>query len=440
MRFLLFFLVFIFHFLISAGVVDAQIKVIKADYHFDSEAGKFGGPIELLVNGGKIIELGQKLDYNANEVEVIDLGNATLLPGLIDAHTHLFIEENLHPNYKGFGEAVVKDAHLTDAERTLQAAFRAKTYLDQGFTTIVDLGNSGEYMDVDLRNAINRGLVVGPRVLAAGKGIAAIGGQLNYYYEEADGLIDREYDVVTGTQEAIQAVREHVLRRVDLIKLYADNAPNMTSLSVDELRVIVEEAKRHDLWVTAHAITKDAALKAAEAGVESIEHAYNVDDATIELLKKNGQRVVPTYSDTTLAHQMFRNFGVYDDERRSKIIARSNKRQQENLLKLYDSGLEIVFGSDMYSGVNMTRGQASKHCLYAYVEAGIPLPIALQYATYNAGKHIQQKDKVGVLKKDATADIIAVRGNLQQDHRLLDDCIFIMQRGEVYQNEMNDER
>ncbi len=350
---------------------------------------------------------------------------------MVDSHTHLFIKETLHPDYKGFGETVVKDGMMkTDAARTLEAAYRAKTYLEEGFTSIVDLGNSGQYLDVTLRNAIDKKLVDGSRLFVSGPGIAALGGQINNYNPSLQKIEHKEYQIISNVAEGIKAVREHVLMKVNLIKLYADNIPNKTQLSIEELKALVDEAKNNGLHVTAHAITNDAAYKAAKGGVHSIEHAYQLADSTLTFIKNIGITVVPTYSDSELSGQMFKRYGM-TKERIVKVVQRSQARQRKSLLNLYNAGVTIVFGSDFYSKTSFTRGKAAKHSLYSYLEVGIPLEQVLKFATYNAAVHLKQKDKMGVLKKNTVADIIAVKGNLQQDYKLLDDCLFIMKNGKI---------
>jgi len=280
-------IVFIFTF---SNLQAQQQTLLKANYFFDSETGEFKKNIEVLIRGRQIIEVGKSLSYDKTKTKVIDLGDATLLPGLIDTHTHVLIEEELHADYFGFGETVIKNVVTkSDATRALEGVARARSYLTEGFTSIRDLGNSGLYADVDLRNAIDDGLVEGARMFVSGPGIAATGGQVNgLSFEQGKDIITKEYQIVNGNQEAISAVRDHILMRVDLIKVYADNIPNRTTLSVNELKAVVDEAARHQKKVTAHAITDRAIWNAAQAGVHSIEHAYSISDSTLTLVKGKG--------------------------------------------------------------------------------------------------------------------------------------------------------
>ncbi|NER11940.1 amidohydrolase family protein [Leptobacterium flavescens] len=410
----------------------SQQILLKADHFFDSEKGKFLNDIEVLVKNNRIVKVGKNLSYDKETTQVKDLGNATILPGLIDAHTHLLIEEELHPSYAGFGETVIK-ALITksDAKRALEGSSRAISYLHEGFTSIRDLGNSGLYADVDLRNAINDGLLQGPRMFVSGPGIAAIGGQLNGLSARNIHLAEKEYQTVSNVNDAVKAIRQHVLMRVDVIKLYADNIPNQTTLSLDELKTLSEESKASRKPVAAHAITDQAVWNAAMADVNSIEHAYNVSDSTLARVIERKITLVPTYSDREVMSELFKNYGITDSLRRSRILDRSAKRQQQSLSKLYKSGVKLAYGSDFYSKTSLGRGKAAKHGIFAYLEAGIPLEKVLQYATINASELLGKNVKLGIVKESYLADIIAVKGNLKNNPEALHECILIMKNGKL---------
>ncbi|NAS30755.1 amidohydrolase family protein [Flavobacteriaceae bacterium R38] len=417
-------------------VLHSQNILLKSDHYFDSEKGVFGSDIEVLIRNKQILAVGKNLEYETGKTTIIDLGNVTLLPGLIDSHTHILIEEDLHPGYTGFGETVVKNVIAkSDTQRALEGAFRAKSYLHEGFTAIRDLGNSGLYADVDLRNAIDNNLIEGPRLFVSGPGIAATGGQVNGTSFHSNKIItNKDYQVITGEQEAINAVRDHILMRVDVIKVYADNIPNRTTLSINELKTIVNEAKRHDKKVTAHAITNQAVWNAVKAGVNSIEHAYVISDTTLALVKKNKITLIPTYSNKELSHELFKKSGIIDSIRRNRIVNRSADRQQKQLLRLYKSGVKLAYGSDFYSKTSFSRGENAKKSIYAWLEAGVPIEKVLQYATINAAEQLTRRKILGVLKKGFLADIIAVEGDLSKDENALEKVVFVMKDGKIFKN------
>ena len=418
--------------LLIVASISAQDVLLKAKWFYDSENAVFIQGIDVLVKRGKISSIGKKLNYDASITEVINLGDATILPGLIDSHTHLFIEEVLHPEFNGFSETIIRNLFYKSwTRRVLEANARAKSYLNEGFTTIVDLGNSGEYFDVDLRDAIKDNLTSGSRMFVSGPGLCAEGGQMKKLSQVPDDFFDYEYQVVNGNQDAVKAVRDHVLKKVDLIKVYADNIPNRTMLTVDELSVIVKEASRYDLNVTAHAITNQAIWNAAKSKVNSIEHVYNIADTTLALIKKSEIAIIPTYSNQNLLNELYIEYGIKDLSRREALITKSLNRQKTILQKFYKNDLFIVFGSDIYSKTSYTRGQAAKQSLFAYFEAGIPINKVLQYATYNAAKKLRKQNQIGVIKQAAIADIIVVKGNLEENPEALDECILIMKNGEI---------
>ena len=200
------------------------------------------------------------------------------------------------------------------------------------------------------------------------------------------------------------------------------------------MKSVVNEAKKNGLNVTAHAITNEAIYNAAKAGVNSIEHAYTFADSTLAYIKEKNITVVPTYSNKKIADELFLKSGVSNKDRRESILKRSQNRQQQTLKRLLNADIKIVFGSDFYSKVSVSRGKAAKNSFYAFLEADIPLEKALQFATYNGGMHLGYKDKLGVLKKGAVADIIAVKGSLKENYKFLDDCNFIMKNGKVIKN------
>lgn len=241
------------------AIIFAQGKkiLIKAGKMFNSETGVFENSMTIFVLGNKIQNVKPYKEVSANDtvgVEVIDLSAFAVLPGLIDAHTHLLYKETLIPGNTFSGLDLMKTVTMEgDAYRAIYGSVRAKAYLEAGITSVQDLGNSGQYADMALRKAINEGLVDGPRMRCAGRGISSEGGQIpDVIYKHRD-IIDDEYRIVKGADDAMQAVRENVTQGADVIKIYSNNTPNVTALSVVEIQAIVKEAHRYGIRVTAHA-------------------------------------------------------------------------------------------------------------------------------------------------------------------------------------------
>ncbi|MCA1752733.1 MAG: amidohydrolase family protein, partial [Flavobacteriales bacterium] len=296
---------------------------------------------------------------------------------------------------------------------------------------IKDLGNSGLFLDVALRDAINEGSTAGPRIFASGPILAATGGQIYGVLPAHQHIIDGEYRIVKGADDAVNAVREHVNQGVDLIKICADNLPNRTLLSVNEMKAITETAHTYGLTVTAHCVTDQSAWNAITAGVDGIEHGFNIADTTLALMAKKKVYLVPTENSRDYMETYARLAGYADDER--DWIEYYMNNMEGRLERAIAKGVTIVAGSDNYTDIGVSAGQSSIDMLRAYVEAGMkPLDI-LQSATFLAAKSMKKEQSIGSLSPGAFADIIAVRGDLEQDFlATMDRVVFVMKDGAVY--------
>src|SRR5215213_7918388 len=270
------------------------VTVIRAGRLFDSESGVFLPARDIIVKGNLVESVGENLPVPAG-AKVIDLRNYTVLPGLIDAHTHLLYLENPKAGLtmEGIKALTVEGTPL----RALRGAARGKTFLMTGITTVRDLGNSGRFGDVALRIAFNEGSLDGPRMYVSGPGLSSEGGQfpgLQFAYKQ---IAEEEYRIVRSVEDARNAVRENATYGANTIKIYSNNTPNPTYLSVEEMKAIVTEAHLLRMKVAAHATSDAAVRRAAEAGVDSVEHAYQVTDETLKLMKEKGVAMVPTDAD-----------------------------------------------------------------------------------------------------------------------------------------------
>ena len=215
----------------TAGAFEASEIYIKAGRLFDSEQGVFVENQIIKVIGDRVVEVSASLKIPEG-ARIIDLSAKSVLPGLIDAHVHLMYLENLYGESNSLSMQGLKAVLMEgDALRALRGAARAKTFLEAGITAVQDLGNSGRFADIALRTAINEGSLIGPRLRVSGPGLSAAGGQFPGLLHEHQNLVDYEYRVIRSIEDGIQAVRENVNMGVDLIKLYADNAPNRAPCS-----------------------------------------------------------------------------------------------------------------------------------------------------------------------------------------------------------------
>jgi imidazolonepropionase-like amidohydrolase len=424
--------------LVVAGTATGQEKassyLIKAGKLFDSETGEFRSGMVILVKDQKIEAV--KQEREVSEVEragrqVVDLSAFAVLPGLIDCHTHLLYREVLHPGNTVESMDLIKELTTEgDAYRAIYGAARARAYLEAGITAVQDLGNSGQYGDMALRRAINEGLVPGPRMRCAGRGLSSTGGQLPGVIYKHQDLVADEYRVVKGPDDAVEAVRENITQGADVIKIYSNNTPNNTMLSVDEIKAIVGEAHRYGIRVTAHATDNRAVYNAVIGGVDGIEHGYSVDDTTFQLMARKGTIFVPTDGDS-LIFSKYAQLANPDDKNAGARVMGFRRYLGLRLRAALRAGVTVAAGSDDYVDVKLPFAYLSKHTVIGYVESGVPVAKALQFATYNASKQLNWVGEVGVLKRGAFADIIAVDGDLDMDIHAIMKVHFVMKGGQV---------
>lgn len=398
--------------------------LVRAGNLFDSEAGRMVGPRDLLIRGDQVVEVGQGLAVPEGAT-VVDLSRCSVLPGLIDGHTHILMEQ---AQGQPLGQVAAIDVGIEgDALRALSGARRGRDYLDAGFTTIRDLGNSGRFLDLQLSRGFAEGRVPGPRLYGSGPGLAPAGGQMEPMPHDPHHLVGAEYRIVTGVDDARAAVREAIAAGAWVIKVYPEATPQRTRLSVAELEAIVDEARRHDVPVAAHA-TSDAAIREAVlAGVTSIEHGYEVSDDTLRLMAQKGVYLVPTDPSLEMAQEFSAGWTPRPPV---EEIERMLSAPRDRFSRAHRLGVPIAMGSDLYMPYGPGRGQGSRATLSAYVESGMTPGEALQTATWNAGRMLGD-DRLGVLRPRSFADLIAVPLDPTQGLDALKDVRFVMKGGRV---------
>ena len=419
--------------LIAAGGLAAQtpadtgVTVIRAGRVFDSERGVLTGPQEILVRHGAIIAIGASVKAPEG-ARVVDLSAYTVLPGLIDAHTHLLYLEDPKAGLtlEGIKAVTVEGTPL----RALHGAARARTFLAAGITTVRDLGNGGEFGDVALRKAIEDGSVDGPRMITSGPGLSPPGGQFPGLVPGYESIAAGEYRIVKGPEDAALAVQENVTFGAKVIKVYSNNTPNPGSLSPAELDAIVATARRLGVRVAAHA-TDDAAIwRAAMAGVNSIEHGYQVADSTLKMMAERGVYLVPTDIDTALGRRYVERSGGGPE-----MLAGLNgflQSEHDRLRRAVKAGVPIAAGSDMYIDLGGPQGTEAKQVLFSYIQAGLTPVQVLQAATINDARLLGMETRIGTLKPGRYADIIAVEGDPLADFAAMNRVVFVMKGGTVY--------
>lgn len=402
--------------------------VLKAARLLDVRKGSYVENAAVWIEGERIKEVGAAAGVQSHApktAKIIDLGRATLLPGLIDCHTHIMARIP-----QGDNGYIINLATKSQAFRALEGAYNARITLEAGYTTIRDVESEGsEYADVALRDAIKQGLAVGPRMMVSTRAIAAVG-QYNPFGVSPD-LHDfpTGAQMVSGVEEARRAVREQIGHGADWIKVYADW--DYPTLTVEEIRVIVEEAHKQHIKVAAHATTPEGIKNAVTAGVDSIEHGHQADREALEMMKAKGIFLVPTMGVIDAIFERTKNEPVSPERQKRRAAFLQSLRDELQTAK--NLGIKIAAGFDPaeaeLQGKNATE-------LEAMVKRGLTPLEAVQAATINASELLSWTDNVGALESAHYADVIAVDGDPLADITVLQHVKFVMKSGEVVKNDL----
>ncbi|RYC71491.1 metal-dependent hydrolase family protein [Spirosoma sordidisoli] len=405
----------------------AQRTLLHCGNLFTGTGNDLQPQMTVVVEGNKITAVQKGYLAPAGTDRVLDLKSKTVLPGLIDMHVHLESETRRGGQIDAFTQNVPDIAY--------KAAKHARTTLLAGFTTVRDLGGSG--VNISLRNAINQGLIEGPRVLTVGKSIATTGGHAdptNGYRRDLMGDPGPAEGVINSADDAHKAVRQRYKEGSDLIKITATggvlsnakdgSGPQFTD---EEVKAIVVAAKDYGFAVAAHAHGAEGMKRAIRAGVQTIEHGTYMDDEAIALFKKHGTYYVPTIIAGKTVADSARMFGYYPALVRPKALAIGPKIQN-TFAKAYKAGVNIAFGTD--AGV-FIHGYNAKEFEYM-VEAGMPAVEAIRTALLNNARLLGMDTQIGSIEVGKLADIIAVDDNPVQQIKTLQAVRFVMKDGTVY--------
>jgi imidazolonepropionase-like amidohydrolase len=405
----------------------AATHALQCGQLFDSRAAKLVGARTVVTADGKVTQVlpGAAAVPGAT---IVNLAGHTCMPGWIDLHVHLDEEQNPKSYEEKF--------RLDDTEVAFKSVVYARRTLLAGFTTVRDLGGR---VTLKLRNAINQGLLEGPRIYAAGTSIATTGGHadptngINARLSAALGTPGPTEGVINGPEDARQAVRQRYKEGSDLIKItatggvlsYAKSA-DAPQFTVEEVRAIVATAKDYGFSVAAHAHGKEGMKRAIEGGVTSIEHGTYMDEEVFASMKKHGTWYVPTITAGRFVGEKAKVPGYLPEIVRPKA-ERIGAQMQETFGKAYRAGVKIGFGTDMGVG---PHGDNAVEFGYM-VEAGMPPAQALQAATFNAAQVLGLTD-IGELAQGLRADVVAVPGDPLADIALTRKVDFVMKDGVIY--------
>ena len=390
----------------------AEPIVIRAARMLDVKSGALSGDAVVIVEGERITAAGSGIPI-PKDARVIDLNDVTLLPGLIDCHTHL-----MSSSAEDYGTMLLTKSQ---AYRALEGAANARRTLMAGFTAVRDVENEGsEYADVALRRAIQRGLVEGPRMKVATRAIAAVGQYQPFGVSPDLPDFPRGAQMVSGVEEARRAVREQLGNGADLIKVYADwRYPTLTP---DELRVIVEETHKAGKRVAAHATTPEGIRNALDAGVDSIEHGDEADRQTLERMKQKGVWLVPTFAG-------YREAAAKAESAEDREFFESRAAVKEKTLRAArEIGVRVAVG---YDPAEEEAHGKNAHEIAALTRAGFTNLEAIRAATLTGAELLGWQDRIGSLEAGKLADVIAVKGNPLADIHQLEQVVFVMKGGVV---------
>jgi len=414
----------IFSFLLSILVhaqTQPQVIVLHAARMFDVESGKIVGPGEVLIQGERIAEAGPKVNHPAG-AEVMDLGDVTLMPGLIDAHVHLF----LHP-----GSEDLQTVEESVPQRTILATLAAKADLMAGFTAERDMGTEGAgSADTAVRNAINAGLIPGPRLRISGNAIDILGG-----HEDADRFNPAQHvlsnaDYANSPEQIVEAIREQVKQGADFTKMYETGRDTLVNgrLSTPyqyteaELAAAVAEAVRTGRRVAVHATGDPGALYAAQAGVESVDHAFQLSDETMRVMREKGIPAVPTFTVVEYFAEHAPTPAAGERERKIQELHAAEFKKQ------LAAGVPMAVGSDVGPFPHGTQAREFE----LMVQYGMSPVATLQADLINGAKLLGWEGQIGALKAGYFADEIAVSGDPTKDISVLKQVSFVMKGGVVY--------
>ena len=405
-------------FLICSLTVSAQNTVIKAGHFFDARKGKMLKNQIIVIQDGKIKEIGINPKFKDPD-RIIDLSNSWVLPGLMDCHVHI----TLNLPYRNVNIEQLY-AHESTSLRAIRGTLVAKQFLDNGFTTIKEIGNDANYATADIIKAINKGWIQGPTIIYAGKIIAPYGGQSKGVNPEHEHTWAFEYLDADTPDEIKKAIRKNIYNGATTIKLVADANGIYNK---EDIKAAVDEAKKYGLNVTVHTVGGLAATNVILARVAGIEHGFELNNEQLKSMKDKGVFLVGT-------DFSFDNWYAYGMD--STTATTLNNNLVDRLKRAYKIGTPMAFGTDIIVNLpELNRVESSLKVLETWKAAEIPASYILQTMTIKAAELLGIDKERGILEFNYYADIIAVERNPLEDIEFIKTVHFVMKEGTVVRND-----
>ena len=397
------------------SAASAQVVVIKAGHLFDARSGKMLDNQIIIVQNGKIKEVGANLKLDKTD-KIIDLSDSYVLPGLMDCHVH--ITTNLSYRKRDWNDKFVTESN---ALRAIRGSVVAREFLDNGFTTIKDIGNDGNYATADVIKAIKNGWIQGPTIIYAGKIIAPYGGQSSGINPENEHFWDFEFIDADTPDEIKKAIRKNIYYGATVIKMVTgDNG----IYDAEDIKAAVDEAKKYGMKVTVHALNEGLAVdNVILGGAAAIEHGHALSDQELRLMKE--KRIFLVGTDFSYDNWYAYGFDEKTSRRRTDIVV-------DRLKRAYKIGTPMAFGTDIVIDLpGMNRVESSLKVLNSWKAAEIPPSYLLQTMTVNSAELLGLEKSKGALEKSFDADIIALRKNPLENIENIKSVRFVMKNGKV---------